>query len=218
MSRRNELIVRGGGVSILALMSRFKRTDLLEDWTRDEAAEERLKPTLSVANPIVFCFNLHGGPLRPVTLILKAIGLTEMRVSSIMTDDRKPQTDTEYNRVLGDFLANVLVPLGVGLKLEFVMEPPRAELGDFMSPDSMDRLREFLVASTSEGEAFAIPDLGRWTRFIIQAHRDEVYVGSEDLEYWLKLHGFSDEICQFLLRNYMEAQRVLMEYDKERVH
>ena len=218
MNRRNELRVRGDGISLLALMGRFERTDLLEDWVRDEAAEQRLNQATTQAKLNAFCFQLRGGPLRPVSLILQANGFADMRVTLIMTIDGKPQSDTEYNRVLGDFLANVLVPLSVGLKLEFVMEPPRAELGEFVSPDVVDRLREFLVASTEEGQVYAVPDHEKWTRFIIQAHRDQVYIGNEELEYWLKLQGFSDGSCESLLDSYVRTEQVLREYDRETVH
>ena len=218
MDRRNELIVRGDGVAMLALMSRFKRTDLLEDWTRDEAAEERLHLVKTEVQPDAFCFKLRSGPLRPVILVLQPNGFTEMRVSLVSTTDGQPQTDTDYNRVLGDFLANVLIPLGIGLPVKFIMEPPRAELGKFVSPDAMDRLREFRVASTIESQSYAVPDLDRWNRFIIQAHRDESYIGDEELEYWLRLHGFSDEHNKYLLDKYTQTGQVLREYDKERVH
>jgi len=216
MQRINDLIVRGKHAEVAKLVARFDRNPVVADWKRDLAGEQQLKSTNDDSSPTAFCFETISGPLRPVTLILRRRGWDELHVISIITKDKKPLSDVEYNQILGDFYANVLIPMSVGIKVATEMRPPRIEMEEFLSPEAMDRLREFSIAST-KGDNH-VPDMARWDRFVIQTHLDRDYLSDEDLDYWLMSDGFSPEDRLELLTSFMARRNLLENYDAARVH
>ncbi len=214
MQRVNDLVVRGNQAEVAKLVERIERNNIVADWRRDRDSEERLESTSDGALS-TYCFKLVNGPLRPVMLILTRRGWEELYVMSIVTLDGDPLSDVEYNRILGDFHANVLVFMSVGIKVLVEMRPPRMELEEFLSSEAMDRLREFSIASAKGDDH--VPDLPRWHRFVIQAHLDGCYLDSEDLDYWLMGDGFSPEDRRDLLISFAEGRNFLREYDEARV-
>ena len=220
MRRANDLVVRGIQSEIHKYLERIERHQFLADWSRNLEAEERLNAgrenlDLVVGLPRIYCYELIHGPLRPVSLRLEGVSWKELRVTSIVTKDGKSLDDVEYNRILGDFFANVLIPMSVGIKVVAEMRPPRIELEEFLSSKAMDRLREFSIAST-KGDNH-VPDGSRWSDFVIQAHLDGAYLGDEDLDYWLMSDGFSVDDRQTLLMEFEGVRTLLNQYDKVRV-
>lgn len=216
MQRVNELAVRGPHAEVRKLVERVERNPLFADWKRDASAEAKLNANLDVTTPGVFCFVLDDPSMRPVTLILARKGWDELHVSSLITKDRRPLSDVEYNRILGDFFANVLVPLSLGIKLDLDMTPARGEVEQYLSPDALGRLLEFSAASKKD--TTSLPDGLKWDRFIIQAYRDGALLDGEELHYWLLSDGFSQEDSDRLLESFEEGWSLLAAYDEERVH
>ncbi len=216
MQRVNDLVIRGKHAEVAKLVERIERNQMVADWERDLEAEKKLNAGLDAAVPGAYCFQLATGPLRPVSLILGRRGWDELHVSSLITRDRKPLSDIEYNRTLGDFYANVLIPMSVGIKIVSEMNPPRVLMHEYLSPEAMNRLEEFSLASNKE--TVHIPDWPKWNRFVIQAHRDGAYLSDEDLDYWLMSDGFSQENRQSLLGEFESGRTLLRTYDEERVY
>ena len=208
MQRINNLVVRGKQAEIAKLTERIERNHMVADWERDLEAEGRLKSGLESGAPGAYCFRLNHGPLRPVSLILGRRGWDEFHVSSIITTDRRPLSDVDYNRTLGDFFANVLVPMSVVIKVVPEMNPPRVVMQEFLSPEAMNRLEEFRIVS--QKETICLPDWAKWNRFVIQAHRDGAYLGDEDLDYWLMSAGFSFEDRKNLLGEFESGRTLLI--------
>ena len=219
MQKVNDLVIRGRHGEIAKLVERIERIErnhMVADWERDLDAEKKLNAGLDPAIPGAYCFQLATGPLRPVSLILGRRGWDELHVSSLITRDRKPLSDVEYNRTLGDFYANVLIPMSVGTKIVSEMNPPRFLMHEYLSLKAMNRLEDFSLSSNKE--TIHIPDWTKWNRFVIQAHRDDAYLSDEDLDYWLMSDGFSQEDRQSLLGEFESGRTLLRTYDEEQVH
>ena len=179
MQWKNSMEIRGKHSEVAKLIGKIERNQSITDWKRDLDAEEKLNANIEAPTPGVFCVDLEDGPLTPVKLILKRIGWDELFASSIITKDRKPLSDIEYNRILGDFHANVLVPIAVGIKVVLEMSPLRLAMEEFLSPSATERLKEFSLASNQQ--TGHVLDWSKWNRFVIQAHLDSTYLDDVDL-------------------------------------
>ena len=121
---------------------------------------------------------------------------------------------SEYNRILKDFLDNVVYPAQQLHKFHVHTTKDRASLTDYISQESAESLRRFsLSANKATGSSHPL-DRDRWFDFILSVHRDSQAIDAYMLGRWLtEIEGWSGDNASDLVIEYEFALELLRKYD-----
>ena len=139
------------------------------------------------------------------------------RVSNIVPLEAHQLTHAQYNAALQDFMARIVEPTAntLGLKIKTTAGEQSPE--DWMSPDSVGRLKRFSRnANKSTGSSHPF-DRERWYAFIIGLHAERRDIDTEKLARWLgDVEHWSDDAAIDLVIEYEFGRDLLKQYDGSR--
>jgi hypothetical protein len=141
--------------------------------------------------------------------------LEELFVSNIVPQGKRVLTDDEYNLILSDFEANVLLPASKDLELDVALVRKRVRLEVSLSPEAVRRLEAF--SADAKKENLGRQDHQRWREFVVQAHLERAAIDPMLLDQWFADQGWSEAKRQELLDEYESTRSVLAAYDEERL-
>jgi hypothetical protein len=92
---------------------------------------------------------------------------------------------SQYNTVLGDFIAHIAAPVVGKFGFTITASAPRQSLDDWISPDTAAKLRRFSGAANKSTGASHPSDERRWFDFVVAVHRAGDKLDAERLARWL---------------------------------
>lgn len=124
-------------------------------------------------------------------------------------------TYTQYNAILADFIARVVEPIAARYDYEIETTEPRQTLEDWVSNDTVVKLRHFSrLANKSTGASHPM-DERRWFDFIIAVHRAGERLDADLLARWLhEADGWGQDSAHRLASNYEKSLGLLQYYDE----
>lgn len=183
-------------------------------WTRDRAAEARVRSAPALKPRPTYCFGCSQEGRRPAALvILTQKDPATFFVSNVMPLAKHQLAHGEYNAVLEDFYERVIRPhAGAGSGLAASLSGGEVDLEHWMSHSTADLLRRF-SACANKGTGSSHPsDRDRWNAFVVAAHGDGSRMDAADLRRWLvEVDGWPPEVAEQLAVEY-EYGRELLAY------
>lgn len=151
--------------------------------------------------------------LSKVNIILYA-DESSVQVINIIPDKDSPcthLTKEEYNRILTQFHSDIIIPLFEN-KYEIDFSPEDVELKSLI-PGSFQALLQWVNCPGAPNAPFSHPnDLNRWFNFICTLHDSGEFLGSGDLEQWLREDNkWPDEVVTDTIIRY-ETEISLLDY------
>ncbi len=184
-------------------------------WRRNAEAETRLQ-RMGVRCRKTSCYACLATDQRPAAALwFQTRGLEELFVSNIVPQGKRVLTDDEYNLILSDFEANVLLPASKDLELDVALVRKRVRLEVSLSPEAVRRLEAF--SADAKKENLGRQDHQRWREFVVQAHLERAAIDPMLLDQWFADQGWSEAKRQELLDEYESTRSVLAAYDEERL-
>jgi hypothetical protein len=187
-------------------------------WTRDRAAEGRMRAVPVLKSRPAFCFTCTAeGPRPAATLILAQKDAASFTVSNIIPVSRHQLAYGEYNTILEDFYERALRPYTGAGGVTANLTSSSAELEHWMSAGTAKKLRRF-SACANKGTGSSHPhDRQRWNNFVLAAYRDGSKMGASDLRRWLiELEGWPAEVADQLALEYEFGRELLAFADSYR--
>ena len=159
--------------------------ELPTGWTRDRAAEARVRATAAMPPPI-FCFACTKQAGRPASLLILAQKHAEtFYVSNVIPIERHQLSYAEYNSVLEDFYQTVLRPCAEQGGLETNMTGADEGLEHWMPVETAEKLRRFSECANKSTGASHPNDKQRWNDFVLSAYREGTKLDAFTLKRWL---------------------------------
>jgi hypothetical protein len=187
-------------------------------WTRDRAAEERVRSAPALPSRPTFCFSCSEEMQWPAaTLILRQKDPATFFVSNIIPSSKHQLAHGEYNAILEDFYERIIRPYTGPGSVTASLSAGQVDLEHWMSHETAELLRKF-SACANKGTGSSHPlDRDRWNAFVVAAHRDGSRMGASDLRRWLsEVDGWAPEVATQLAIEYEYGRELLAFADGQR--
>ncbi len=209
----DELVVRGEPDQMAAFKARLE-TAPGDAWER-RTDYDIVHMSRSWMRPTIGFRSLAGSTHRSVIAWLSEERPDEFRLGGTMSGDRKPMSDEEHNISRREF-ADFIRPLADEVGVEVQRIPFRVKMEQIVTFEAMWRLETFVKEAVDKARLTPF-DRARWRRFVTQVHRDSSALYGEELELWLKMGEWPEEVRRTLVDEYDLGLTLLKEYDEERV-
>ncbi|MCI0464823.1 MAG: hypothetical protein L0Z62_48485 [Gemmataceae bacterium] len=180
-------------------------------WTRDRAAEAKVRAASVLKPRPTFCFSCAPDGERPAaTLILTQKDPGTFFVANILPLAKHQLTHGEYNTILEDFFERLVKPCTGPDGVTASLSDNQVELEHWMSHGTAELLRRF-SASANRGTGSAHPsDRERWNAFVVAAHSDGCKMDAAELLRWLvEVDGWAPEVADQLAIEYEYGRELL---------
>jgi hypothetical protein len=207
-----DLYVKADADTMASAIAEMEKS-LPAGWSRDKAAEDRIKKFSDPINPIFYCFACQQEKRRPAAMLVLAQKDAEtFYVSNILPLERGQLKRPEYNRVLEEFYDRIFKPHAEKVGLPHKVTEPEADLHRWMDEATAKLLRSFSARANKATGASHHSDRERWNAFVLSAHRSGSKLDSSTLKRWLvEAEDWSPDIAQELAIEY-ESGRDLLDY------
>ena len=119
----------------------------------------------------------------------------------------------EYNFILNTFNSAFIVPLATEFNAEIVLSKPEKLVAETIGPKAYKALTSFSnSANKSTGNSHTY-DFERWCEFVFIIFREEIELGTNELEVWLVENGWSRETATKLAHDYAYSISLLEKYE-----
>lgn len=201
-----------GEFSALEHFVREIEVSLKENWSRNRAMEEQVKPLDSSPT---WCFAFAGRGEEPAAFLWLAYREPdELYVPNIVPAGTERLSHDQYNRVVQEFYKAFVKEAArkTGVRADLGRE--KVELDELLSEKTAQALRRFsTLANKSTGSSHP-RDRMRWEEFLISAHLEESRLAPDELKRWLvEEQQWPSDKASDLAVEYEEAMSLLKAYD-----
>jgi hypothetical protein len=179
-----------------------------EGWKPNHAAAQ--KHWFALGKP-TFCFtrtDADGNPF--ATLVLAQKEAETFYVSNIIPAAKHQLAHGEYNAVVEDFYERVMRPYTGKGGVTASLTRSQAELENWMSADTAEKLRRFSACANKGMGASHPNDRERWNEFVLAAHQCGSKMAASDLRRWLiEVESWPPETAQQLALEYEFGRNLL---------
>lgn len=212
-----DLFLRGESEQLAALMDDVAES-LPPGWARDRTTEGILQATSLWTKPVYsFYYDQENHfPAATIYFLEEEPGL--LTASNIVPRKQPRLSYREYNVLLEEFCERVVRPCAERRGVEVELTSSQADLNNWLSEASAEKLRGFSTMSNKEIGCLHPRDQQRWIDFIVTAHQDGSQLHATTLRRWLtEIEGWSPEIADRLVNEYALGGEILTFSDSRRV-
>jgi hypothetical protein len=197
-----DLVVRGESEQLAALMDDVEKS-LPPGWVRDRVIEGELRALSATAKPTYAFVHDRDDRLPAATIYFREEEAGLLIAANISPLKKHRLSHKEYNTILEEFCERVVRPCAAKRGTEVELTTNQADLSDWLSEASIEKLRTFSAMSIPEIGCLRPDDRNRWIDFIVTAHRDGSRLTPSLLRRWLvEIEGWSPDLADQLTGEY----------------
>ena len=206
-----DLVIPGGQSKLNELADAVEQR-LQPPWSRDREAES--SPNLNLGGAEYRVFKRDDTASGPGLLLFLIAQANDIEVANVVpTGERNELTKQEYNDAIVQFSSGFLADSAQALGLVVSLSPSELNMQDVLDETTYQALLAFSRASNrSTGSSHPL-DREKWFKFIVGVYRNGSDVSSSDLERWLVLDGWSEDVAWDLLIQFEFAMQLLRYVD-----
>jgi hypothetical protein len=205
-----DLVIPGGEPKFDELAAAVEQR-LLPPWSRDRETQE--SPTLQLSDYRVF--QRDDSAAGPGLLLFLIARDNDVEVANVVpTGERRELTKEEYNDAVEQFSDGFLASAAETLGLVVRMSPSELDLRDVLDERTYRALLAFSRTSNRSTGSSHPMDRERWFEFLVSAYRSRADLSTSDLESWLVLDGWSEDVAWDLLVQFEFAMGLLKHVDR----
>ena len=214
MKQFKELDITGPDERLFALVDGVS-ANLPPHWHRDPESEARMNSHALSGEESIFSFARDAKDDDPPARLFLHHQPGRLFVSNIVPRDPGHLGMRRYNEIVDEFAELLRAPLSADRELAIEVLDDDAAITDWLSTEAADLLSSFSNLANKSTRASHPLDYERWTRFLIQAHKERAVLDSTFLSRWLVEElGWSEDGANELARDYALARDLLRAYDE----
>jgi len=181
---------------------------LSDGWIRDADAEKR---TVKLINDEFFYFTCTATDDRNAALLaLMRWDEQTLYVSNIVPQNPLRLSYSQYNFILEEFYERFVKPVVEEMDLKASLSPDEVNIENWISEESVKKLKNFSVAANKSTGSAHPSDLKRWFDFLITVHHEHNNLDVSQLSGWLiECEHWPEDIAHELVMEYEFAMGLL---------
>jgi hypothetical protein len=199
-----DLVVPDASAHFEELVGEIERR-ISSPWSRDQETEQsrHLGGRYRV-------FGRQDTTAGPGVLLFLITRNYDVEIANVVpTGDRHELTMQEYNEAVAEFNDRFLAEAASILGLEVSLSETELDLGQVLDEGTFRALLAFSRASNRATGSSHPSDRQRWLSFIVAAYRTGANLSSGDLQSWLVLDGWSEDVVFDLIVQFEFAMGLL---------